>query len=179
MHSCLNRLTNHSRCLWKTVKCRFRCGVWSISAVLLQSSLVSICLALFHFSRNGCTCIQCATCLANNWLWTCQHIFAALGACSGKRIQYCMLDYRCNAKEVYQQAPTGSNYAQILAMADQSCSILLKLFGSACSSIKAIEFRPELKCKSQGWNQTLITINFNSFLKSNAKIIKCWLIIVM
>jgi hypothetical protein len=39
-----------------------------------------------------------------------------------------MLDYRCKSKEAYQQTPTGSIYAQILAMADQSCSILLKLF---------------------------------------------------
>ena len=51
-------------------------------------------------------------------------------------------------------------------------------FGSTCSSVKAIEFRPELKCNSEGWNRTLITINFNHFLKSNAKIIKYWLILI-
>ncbi len=51
------------KCLWKTVKCRFRCGLWLISAILLRSS-ESFCLAIF--SHNGCTCIQCAT---SSTLW--------------------------------------------------------------------------------------------------------------
>jgi hypothetical protein len=52
-------------CLRKTVRCRFRFGVWSVFAKLLLSS-ESFRLAIF--SHNGFTCIQCATCSANNWV---------------------------------------------------------------------------------------------------------------
>jgi hypothetical protein len=99
-----------------------------------------------------------------------------LRACHGRRIQHCTLDDSYKSKEAYQQAPTGSTYAQMLAMADQSCSILL-LFDLLISL--RIKFRPELKCNSEGVGQTFSTMNFICFLKSNASIAKYWLVFVV